>query len=207
MGPTKIMIIRHAEKPGTYGASAYGGINLLGASDNESLITLGWERAGGIASLFNPTNDQFQNAGLAVPNVIYASNPATVGGKEPSQRPYQTITALAAKLNLTPDTSFDKGHYKHSDGLVASVLAQSGTVLISWQHEDIWQGPGQDSIVNELMKKTGTASFPNLPTQPWPGSRYDMVFVLDRPGGTGVFTAFTQVPQMLLAGDSNTPLK
>lgn len=207
MGPTKIMIIRHAEKPGTYGGSEYGGINLLGGSDNESLITLGWERAGGIASLFNPTNGQFQNAELAVPNFIYASNPATAGGKEPSQRPYQTISALAARLKLTPNTTFDKDHYKHSDGMVASVLAQSGTVLISWQHEDIWQGPGQDSVLNELLKKTGTANFSNLPTQPWPGSRYDMVFVLDRPSGTGVFTAFTQVPQMLLAGDSTAPFK
>ncbi len=206
MGPTKIMIIRHAEKPGTYGGNEYGGINLLGASDNESLITLGWERAGGVASLFNPTNGQFQNAELAVPNFIYASNPATAG-KEPRQRPYQTISALAAKLKLTPNTSFDKDHYKHSDGMVASVLAQSGTVLISWQHEDIWQGPGQDSVLNELLKKTGTANFSNLPTQPWPGSRYDMVFVLDRPSGVDVFTAFTQVPQMLLAGDSTAPFK
>ena len=204
MGPSKIMIIRHAEKPGTYGTSQFAGINLLGGSDNESLITLGWARAGGIASLFCPNNGQFQNAELATPDFIYASNPATANNKEPSQRPYQTISALAARLNLTPNTSFGKNQYKHGDGMVASVLAQSGTVLIAWQHEDIWQGPGQDSIVNEILKKTGTASFSNLPTQAWPGSRYDMVFVLDRPGGVGVFTAFTQVPQMLLAGDSST---
>jgi len=30
-----------------------------------------------------------------------------------------------------------------------------------------------------------------------------MVLVLDRPSGTGPFTAFTQVPQMLLAGDTS----
>ncbi|MFZ6654517.1 hypothetical protein [Undibacterium sp. TJN19] len=203
MGPSKIMIIRHAEKPGTYGANEFGGINLLGSSDKESLITLGWERAGGIANLFSPTNGQFQNAELATPAFIYAANPASTENKEPSQRPYQTISALAAKLNITANTSFGKSQYKHIDGMVASVLAQSGTVLIAWQHEDIWQGPGQDSIVNEILKKTGTISFSNLPTQAWPGSRYDMVFVLDRPGGTGVFTAFIQVPQMLLAGDSS----
>ncbi|MFZ6874377.1 hypothetical protein ACO0LF_20145 [Undibacterium sp. Di27W] len=207
MGPTKIMIIRHAEKPGTYGSNTLSGVNLLGASDNQSLVTLGWERAGGIGNLFCPSNGQLLSAELAIPNVIYAANPATVNHKEPSQRPYQTISALTAKLNLTPNTSFDKSQYKHSDGMVADVLAQSGTVLISWQHEDIWQGPGQDSIVNELLKKTNTTSLSNLPAEPWPGSRYDMVFVLDRPSGTGVFTAFTQVPQMLLAGDSSELFK
>ena len=44
MGATKIMVIRHAEKPGAYGNQSYGGVNALGAADSESLVTLGWER-------------------------------------------------------------------------------------------------------------------------------------------------------------------
>jgi|GEM_PF-1640710 len=47
MGPTKIMIVRHAEKPGTFGANTLSSVNLLGGSDSQSLVTLGWERAGG----------------------------------------------------------------------------------------------------------------------------------------------------------------
>jgi len=42
-----------------------------------------------------------------------------------------------------------------------------------------------------------------LPAGSWPDSRYDMVLVFDRPSGAGPFTAFTQVPQMLLARDTS----
>jgi len=212
MGPTKVMIIRHAEKPDTYGGSTYYGSNALGVSDQESLVSIGWQRAGAIANLFDPANGQFQHPSLAAPDFIYASNPATVAGKEPSQRPYQTIAALAAKLNLAPNTSFDKSAYTHNNGMVADALAQSTnkascTVLIAWQHEDILpKSPGQESIVHELLKRTETGSLPGLPQGPWPGMRYDMVFVFDRPSGFGPFTSFTQVPQMLLAGDSNVPI-
>lgn len=206
MGATKIMIIRHAEKPGTYNGQTYTGINALGATDPESLVTLGWERAGGIASLFAPSNGQFQNAELATPTTIFASDPeeeTKKSGKEhePSQRPFQTISALAAKLNITADTSHKKDHYAK---MIKHALEQSGTVLISWQHQDILpKDSGDDCIVNELLQQTGTTGLTNIPAGPWPGSRYDMVFVLDRPSGSGPFTAFTQVPQMLLAGDSS----
>ncbi len=212
MGPTKIMIIRHAEKPGTYGGQEYSGNNAFGDSDAESLVSFGWQRAGGIANLFYPSSGQFQNPDLAAPDFIYASNPATVGKKEPSQRPYQTIAALAAKMNITPNTSFDKSAFKHSDGMVADVLTQSTdkascVVLISWQHEDILpKAAGDESIVHELVKRTESQALEGLPRGAWPGSRYDMVFVFDRPSGTGPFTRFTQVPQMLLAGDSTVPI-
>ena len=212
MGPTKIMIIRHAEKPGTYGGHEYAGSDAYGDSDAESLVSLGWQRAGGIANLFYPSNGQFQSPELAAPDYIYASNPATVGKKEPSQRPYQTIAALAAKMDLTPNTSFDKSAFTHSDGMVANVLTQSTNtascvVLIAWQHEDILpKAPGDESIVHELVKRTQSDALQGLPTGAWPGARYDMVFVFDRPTGTGPFTLFTQVPQMLLAGDIATPI-
>jgi len=73
MGATKIMIIRHAEKPGTYGNEKYDGIDAKGKADKESLVTLGWERAGGIANLFDPTNAVFQNSALAVPRFYLCS--------------------------------------------------------------------------------------------------------------------------------------
>ena len=76
MTPTKIMIIRHAEKPGSYGSQVYSGIDQFGNPDNESLVTFGWERAGGLATLFCPTYGPFQNSELAIPNIIYAANPA-----------------------------------------------------------------------------------------------------------------------------------
>ena len=208
MGPTKIMIIRHAEKPGTYGGNEYKGINAAGKKDKESLITLGWERAGGIANLFDPPNSQFQHPALAQPDFIYASDPAT-DSKEPSQRPYQTVSALARKLNVQPNTCFRKNHYIN---MVTAVLAldagnqKTCTILISWQHEDILPKETDDaSIVGALIQQTGSTNL-SVPTQPWPEDRYDLVFVFDRPSGSGAFTGFTQVPQMLLAGDSTVPI-
>jgi hypothetical protein len=50
-GATQIMVIRHAEKPDTYSGQAYSGVDALGdtcgSDGNESLVTIGWERAGG----------------------------------------------------------------------------------------------------------------------------------------------------------------
>ena len=50
MGATKIMVIRHAEKPDRYNGKAYSGVNAIGTTcgsdGEESLVTIGWERAG-----------------------------------------------------------------------------------------------------------------------------------------------------------------
>src|SRR4051812_12582934 len=57
-GPTTIFVIRHAEKPGQYGAAEYKGVNppatACGAAATEDLTTLGWQRAGGLVTLFGP---------------------------------------------------------------------------------------------------------------------------------------------------------
>jgi hypothetical protein len=44
LGAEKIMVIRHAEKPGSYGGVSYKGVQADGKTDKESLVTLGWER-------------------------------------------------------------------------------------------------------------------------------------------------------------------
>jgi hypothetical protein len=58
MGATKIMIVRHAEKPGIYNGIRFSGVNNLGAvaGDNgmKHLVTLGRERAGALVTLFAP---------------------------------------------------------------------------------------------------------------------------------------------------------
>jgi len=101
--------------------------------------SLPWARSGrgGIANLFFPTGDSFQSSELAAPAYIYAANPAIElkpqsGGNlaqdEPSQRPYQTISALYDKMRtsatpgpvLTP--SFPKGEYP---AMIADVLAET----------------------------------------------------------------------------------
>lgn len=184
MGATKVMIIRHAEKPGVYNNQPCTGVKTCGAADDKSLVTLGWERAGGLVNLFAPINGPFENAALCTPSLIYASDPTTdPEGTEPSQRPYQTISALAAKTNLVVHTTFGKANFA---AMISHLLArpEAGAILISWQHELILPAePSADSIVTELLHQTNTpaASLPGLPTVPWPADRYDLVFSLIDP--------------------------
>jgi len=65
-----------------------------------------------------------------------------------------------------------------------------GIALIAWQHEEI---PAIGEAI--LGSKPGT-----LPK--WPGDRFDLVWVfdLDKSGSY----KFSQVPQMLLAGDTSS---
>ncbi|MGK4568586.1 hypothetical protein [Flavobacterium sp. 3HN19-14] len=151
------MIIRHAEKPGDYGGYTLNGINRAGQADAESLVTAGWERGGAIANLFYPTNGAFQDAALATPDTIYASDPADKSsGKEPSQRPYQTITQLYAKIGSSVNLILSFKDKDYHD-MVKDALKQSGTVLISWQHQDILpEKTGDECILTHLLKETGT---------------------------------------------------
>jgi hypothetical protein len=205
--PQTILIIRHAEKPGTYGSQDYKGIDALGKSDEESLVTLGWERAGALASLFDPQSPLQASAAtlLATPTVIYASDPNSKH-KHPSQRPYQTISALSSKLNITPNITFKKDDYAEMVKDVLTNNQASDIVLICWQHQDILVDADKgatDSIVNEII--TQSQSPISKPDFPWPGNRYDMVLVFEQTQN-GTYTVLSQVPQMLLAGDITTPL-
>lgn len=210
MGATKIMVIRHAEKPGLYNGAAYSGVDefgaVSGAAGAKHLVTLGWERAGALITLF--AAPWGPKPPLATPQFLFASNPDAKPGDDPSdagpsQRPYETLSALKAKLNLTVDTTHRKSHFAE---MVMSALACNGPVLIAWQHEDIalTTKTGIPGISAEILTQTGTTGTFNAPTS-WPvgpaGARYDLVFVFDRPTGGGPITGFTLVSQQLLAGD------
>jgi len=201
MGATKIMVIRHAEKPGTYNGQAYDGIDATGGGDGaESLVTIGWERAGALVTLFAPPWGP-KGPTLAVPGHIYAADPARKksNGKTPSQRPYQTVSAVAALLGLTINANHKKDDYAE---VVTDALGQDGVVLLCWQHELI------ASIGQCILSDTKTTAPLGVPAS-WPigpnGARYDLVWVFDRPSGHGPITGFTQFAQMLLPGDAVAP--
>jgi hypothetical protein len=223
MGATKIMVIRHGEKPGTYNGQQYDGVDAAGdacgSSGAEHLVSLGWERAGGLVTLFaSPWGPKLPT--LATPQFLFASNPTAADGADgdadgdgPSQRPFETLTAVAAALGSgsTPTTinqSFAKKDFKD---MVAAAIACAGVVLISWQHEDIpWvDKKGKPGISQQILMQTGTDGNPFKIPQSWPsgpaGARYDLVWVFDRPSGTGPITGFTLFAQMLLAGDAPAP--
>jgi|SRR5271157_10946 len=223
MDATKIMVIRHGEKPGTYNGQTYEGVDAAGdacgGSGAEHLVTLGWERNGGLVTLFAPPWGP-KVPTLATPQFLFASNPTASDGEDggsdgdgPSQRPYETLTALAAALGsgstpMTINQSFAKKDYKD---MVAAAVACAGVVLISWQHEDIpWvDNKGKPGISQHILMETGTVGKPfNIPSS-WPsgpaGARYDLVWVFDRPSGSGPINGFTLFAQMLLAGDAPAP--
>jgi hypothetical protein len=221
------MVIRHAEKPHTYNGTAYEGVNaagtICGKDAKEHLVTLGWQRTGGLVSLFAPPRGPAQ--GLSTPQFLFASDPTPTSsdstadstpddgassskGSNPSQRPYETLTALAAKLDLPIDTSYSKKHYHK---MVKAAVESNGIVLIAWQHQDIplENGDKQPGLSQYILTETGTTNTFDIPTT-WPttpggAARYDLVWVFDRPTGTGPIVNFTIVPQFLLAGDLPWP--
>ncbi len=184
---TVIMVIRHAEKP----VDDSVGVTATGKHDDKSLIVQGWQRAGGLASLFD-AQAPLAEVVLPKPKQIYASDPEkdTDGTGSHSQRPLQTVTPLAAKLKLPVDLSFAKGQETQ---LAAALTKLSGPVLVAWQHESIL------AIATALMG--GAKGLPKA----WPGNRFDVVWVFERQGPTDHFS-FSQICQNLLAGDSDTPI-
>jgi hypothetical protein len=220
-GPRKIMVIRHAEKPGTYSGANYNGVDQLadkcGASGAKDLTTTGWQRAGGLVTLFAAPHGPLSH--LYTPSILYAADPqerpkraaSTSGAAEdgPSQRPYETILPLAAALGepgkpLAINQSFKKKDYP---SMLKHALTRSCVVLICWQHEDIplLNGEQQPGISQCLLDLTKTkAAFP-IPAS-WPkdssgNARYDLVFVFHRSKHTGKIRKFRVVPQFLLSGD------
>ena len=118
MDATKIMVIRHAEKPDTYNGVKYRGVDANGTENEKSLVTLGWERAGALGTLFAPPWGP-KAPNLSTPSKLYASDPksesntdVSASDDEPSQRPYQTILSVAALLGLSIDTHHAKKDYK-----------------------------------------------------------------------------------------------
>src|SRR5689334_23972799 len=100
---TKIMVIRHGEKPmrtpPPYGVTAEG------KREKESLTIRGWQRAGALAAFFAPANGSFSDPALAQPQFLYASKPIRTNG---SLRSLETITPLAEKLAIRINTNYSK---------------------------------------------------------------------------------------------------
>jgi hypothetical protein len=192
--PGVLMVIRHAEKPA--GSGAPYGITADGAQDSHSLIVRGWTRAGALAGLFDPRDSSGQpvtpRPGLRRPAMVLAARPGT--GASNSKRPEETVTPLAAALGSDLNLSFALGQ---EAGLAAWLTGKSGPagpVLVSWEHEHI------PAIIAHLGQVTPR------PPGSWPGDRFDIVYVFTRTA-SGSGWDFSQVPQMLLAGDSPDPIR
>jgi hypothetical protein len=197
--PTKIMIIRHAEKPpnppnktGPWDVLANGQ-----SGGGKSLIVPGWQRAGALNAFFAPYKSKPANQEIATPDYIYAADPT---GE--TQRPCETVTPLAAWLNYSQgspqfNVSFSVGGGEQA--LVKSVLALSTVVLICWEHDNIM--PNIMQAINSAVPIKNYASIPN----PFPNVFY-LVWVLDLDSKGKSYT-WTSVNQNLMAGDVSSETK
>lgn len=202
MAASKIMIVRHAEKPdGQQGDPT--GVTLAGQPSDNSLIVQGWQRAGALVTLFDPFSQDLPE-GLVVPNVIFASDDhdhTDPNGKQQgshSMRPIETVTPLASKLSLQIDTSCWLGN---EPALVTAATGSTGAVLIAWQHE------AMPAIANLLVPPPTPIPKDWPVPQQWPGKRFDVVWIFDPPTQAGGPWIFSQVPQNLLAGDINSVIE
>lgn len=179
----KIMIVRHAEKPDE--PPPIYGVSLSGEQDPQSLIARGWQRAGALACLF-AVHGAAPRPGLATPRTIYATAAVHHDGR--SLRPQETVSAVAALLEIDVSVGFDLGQ---EPALAASAAAASGPVLIGWHHEAI------PALANAILGNSTAVP------QKWPGDRFDMVWVFDKSGHDW---RFSQVPQLVLSGDLASPI-
>ena len=178
MRAAKIMLIRHAEKPNGGGDP---GLMPNGAENPRALTLTGWKRANALVGLFNPPDGAAPKPPLAKPSSLFASG-------SDSLRPKQTIAPLAAALNLSVRT-FLKGQEAQ---LVAAAKGAEDPVLISWQHEAIPE-------IAALIRGGADGVPPN-----WPAHRFDLVWVFDLQA-SGAWS-FTQVPELVMPGDSAKPI-
>lgn len=183
---TKIMLIRHAEKPAKDGAPY--GITAKGERSKESLEVRGWQRAGALANLLTSTNGRPQHPALAKPQFLFASRPLRRRG---SRRPVETVTPLAQKLAVRINSGFQRAEV---ESMVEAAVLCKGVVLICWQREYI------PEIASLILGNDRTAP------ATWPDDCYDIIWVFDLlPSRTKY--SFKQVPQKLLAGDLTSPIK
>jgi hypothetical protein len=183
---TKIMLLRHAEKPDRDGAPF--GVTLRGERSKESLQVRGWQRAGALISLLAPANGHINESSLAQPQFLYASKPLRRKG---SKRPLETITPLAEKLGLKINQNFTRGDF---DKMLENAFMRKGVVLICWQREYI------PRIALHILGQTKSVP------RDWPEDRFDLFWVFDLDRKSGRYK-FKQVPQSLLEGDLRIPIK
>ena len=183
---TKILLIRHAEKPAK--DSPPFGVTLTGDRSKESLEVRGWQRAGALTHLLAPPDGRFQHAELARPQFIYASKPVKRRG---SRRPMETIIPLAEKLGIEINSEYRRSEF---ESMLDEVFSHRGVVLICWQREYI------PEIAAYIMDHKRSVP------EEWPEDRFDMVWVFDLEPSSGKYK-FKQVPQRLLSGDRATPIR
>jgi hypothetical protein len=187
-----LFIIRHAEKPDKNQPTLGPGLTDSGQVDKESLVIRGWERAGAWTALFG---DGLGGSDYAKPTTIFAATPGASNGQDdgPSNRPAETISALAARLKLQADESIPKGK---ECKLVEKLNEAEGAVLVCWEHK---------SIITGILPGLPVSNQKDLPPK-WSGDRFDVVLRFDRADDGAETMVFKPLYPKLLSGDSKKPV-
>lgn len=172
MPPPIVMMIRHGEKPPSFGA----GVTHHGAQDDYSLAVRGWTRAGALIAFFS-----HPRGSIVTPQIIYAAAPVEKGSSLHGRRPLQTVKQLADARGITLDASHAVGEEQK---LAKAILNATVPVLVSWEHHAL------TDIVNPLL-------IPGFTTK-YPDDRFDLVWLLTWSGSA---YAFGEANQGLLPGD------
>ena len=152
------------------------------------LSAQGFKRAEALVKFFrnNPAVTAY-----GTPVAIYAAAPKH---EDSSVRSIQTVTPLARALGLDVDTSFTRGQ---TNKIVRAIMEDptydGRLVLVCWQHTNLVD------IAHNLAAYNNSplVSIPLV----WPDETFDRVWILDLKNGK--VTAFKDLPQRLLPGDSN----
>jgi hypothetical protein len=187
--PAQIYLIRHGEKPdeATNPKHADFGVDVEGNQSRHGLLPRGWQRSGALVVLFAPAVGVLR-AGIRTPTALYAPDYGSPKDTK-EHRTYQTIEGLGARLAVPIATPHAVDREAE---LTAAVLAEATeTVLICWDHERI------PTIAAALPMAVGT----HIPD--WPGDRFDMIWSFTLRPGIAPDYVFSQLPQRLLAGDSD----
>lgn len=182
--PQHVLLVRHAEKTGD--------------KEDIHLAKQGKERAEVLGRLFVASKDRPEP--FPTPDFIFAAC-----HHKDSQRPVETVTPLAKKLNLSINDRFDSklpvpgkneeaeksakkaGMAELRDELFGAPKYRAKTILVSWRH----------STLPELAKTLKANKVP----QKWEDEVFDRVWQItyDDQGNT----TFRDRPQRLLPGDSS----
>jgi hypothetical protein len=178
-----IYIIRHGEKPPK--DPPPHGVDINGEHNEYSLIPEGWQRAGALVTFFSGPR-----AVLETPTQLIA--PDYSHHPEPCARTHETLQPLAKLPGLSVESPFKKA--QGAD--LAKVLAAetTGVSLVCWEH---------DAII-DIARNMPLLPGPEIPGK-WPADRFDVVWCFGLEAESGKYS-FTQVPQMLLVGDQDSPI-
>jgi hypothetical protein len=184
--PEVIFLIRHAEKPVVTDGTTYNGMDVSGTPNPHCLIPQGWQRAGGLATLFD-TAVSATRTDLAVPGQLYSpaySDPA----KTVNHRTYETILPLSLRLGVTVNNGYGEG--QEAQLAEAIVANDTGTSLVAWEHDHIPDIAAHIPVVDGVV----------VPTV-WLGDRFDIIWCFTLAANDVAAYQFTTLPELLLSGD------